>query len=263
MYQETTTYEQQNSEIIDDDNKTLDKIRDVLYMADIDSIKPEEYQKWIYSPNCRAKRVQIFQNEYWDLMMTQMSSRNHFFVWSIAWVLIILTLIPTKNALNWLFVVFIGYDFLWKKVELILHKHIFHMKVKYNFQKYIHFLFHGLHHAAPKDLSHLMLPLTAGIPLAFIVRYILILLTAYNYDLANALMAGILIGYMRYDITHYCIHAFSTTEFGNIATKFTFGFLPEERLNSMTAKFSTLKKNHKIHHYKDHDKHFEVSYLIE
>jgi len=245
------------------DESAVPQIKEVLYMNEIESMNPKEYQKWIYSQDCRANKVQIFRSEFYDRIFTQMCSPAHFVVWLAAWLIVILTLLPTHNIGNWIFATFIGYYFLSKKVELVLHKYVFHMKVRYNFQKYIHFLFHGLHHAAPKDLTYLMLPLLAGIPIAFIVRYILLLFTAYNYDLTNSLMAGILIGYVKYDIIHYSLHAFSKSEISGLVEQYTFSILPDKFVNSFVIKFESLKKNHNVHHYKNHNKHFEVSYLIE
>ncbi len=130
--------------------------------------------------------------------------------------------------------------FLWTLAEYTLHRFLFHHKPTSPRQERIMFLFHGIHHAQPQVKTRLVMPLPVSVP-GFILFYALfqlfvgVVLRAPQW--VGPLMAGFLLGYLIYDLTHYATHHFP--------------------MRSGYAKF--LKRHHMQHHYKDPETRFGVS----
>ncbi len=129
---------------------------------------------------------------------------------------------------------------LWTVAEYLLHRFLFHYHPRTPRQERIFYLFHGVHHAYPQDKTRLVMPLPVSIPLALIFYGLFYLVVGVLVGAplwVNPLMAGFLIGYLIYDLTHYATHHFP--------------------MRSGYAKF--LKRHHMMHHYKDPDMRFGVS----
>jgi len=130
--------------------------------------------------------------------------------------------------------------FIWTFSEYMLHRFVFHYKAKSERGKRITFLFHGIHHAQPKDKTRLVMPPVVSIPLAviFYVAFVLIVgkilaSPAWVSPTFSAFMAG----YLTYDLTHYATHHF-----------------PMRR-----GAFRYLKRYHMQHHYKTPNMRFGVT----
>ena len=129
---------------------------------------------------------------------------------------------------------------LWSVAEYLLHRFLFHYHPRTPAGEKIFFLFHGIHHAQPQDKTRLVMPIPVSIPLAvlFYGLYALVfgvVLGAGQW--VNPTMAGFLIGYLFYDLTHYATHHWP--------------------MRSRFAKY--LKRHHMIHHYKNPEIRFGVS----
>jgi 4-hydroxysphinganine ceramide fatty acyl 2-hydroxylase len=125
--------------------------------------------------------------------------------------------------------------FVWTLTEYLLHRFIFHLELKSEIGKKIHFIFHGVHHDYPSDSRRLVMPPSVSIPLAalfyFLFRFTVGSIFVYPF------FAGFLVGYLFYDITHYAVHHFN-----------------------MHSKFWLAIKNHHIkHHYQNPNKGYGVS----
>ncbi len=97
---------------------------------------------------------------------------------------------------------------------------------------------HGVHHTWPRDKYRLVMPPAVSITLYFVFGAIFYYAIGPVYSFG--FHAGFVAGYMFYDLTHYWIHHFSPrTEYGR-----------------------ELKKNHMLHHFKDHASRFCVSNLV-
>ncbi|GAB4572267.1 MAG: sterol desaturase family protein [Anaerolineae bacterium] len=130
--------------------------------------------------------------------------------------------------------------FAWTFVEYMLHRFLFHYEPRTPRQEKIFFLFHGIHHAQPQDKTRLVMPLPVSIPLGILFYglfyvFFVSFLGAPNW--LNPVMAGFVIGYLIYDLTHYATHHFP--------------------MRSRLAKY--LKRHHMIHHYKEPNARFGVS----
>lgn len=123
----------------------------------------------------------------------------------------------------------------WSLKEYLLHRYIFHYSPKTDFGKRIVYIFHGIHHAYPMDSLRLVMPPSVSIPLAFLFYFFYKMILGDVF--VNPFFAGIVTGYLLYDMTHYSIHHFA------IKNKL----------------FMKIKAHHMKHHYTDHNLGFGVS----
>ena len=99
----------------------------------------------------------------------------------------------------------------WTLVEYVMHRFVFHFRPRTAWQERLSFLFHGVHHAQPMVKSRLVMPPALSIPLAgfwYGVLYLVagVLLGAQAW--IGPVFAGLILGYMAYDLTHYATHHF-------------------------------------------------------
>jgi sterol desaturase/sphingolipid hydroxylase (fatty acid hydroxylase superfamily) len=126
----------------------------------------------------------------------------------------------------------------WTLAEYWLHRLFFHWNPPGKWGERLHFLVHGVHHTWPRDKYRLVMPPAVSITLYFVFGAIFYYSIGPVYSFG--FHAGFVVGYMFYDLTHYWIHHFSPrTEYGR-----------------------ELKKNHMLHHFKDHSSRFCVSNLV-
>lgn len=92
----------------------------------------------------------------------------------------------------------------WTLLEYVLHRFVFHWEPRSSFGRKVHFLAHGIHHLDPWDPTRLVFPPLAGLGIAGLIY--LALWAALPTPIATALMAGILLGYIVYDLSHYYTH---------------------------------------------------------
>jgi sterol desaturase/sphingolipid hydroxylase (fatty acid hydroxylase superfamily) len=130
--------------------------------------------------------------------------------------------------------------FLWTLIEYLGHRFIFHYHPRSITGKKISFLAHGIHHAQPQCKSRLVLPLAISIPPAVLIYGLFYLVIGKWLGApvwVKPIMAGILTGYLAYDLTHYATHHFRMT----------------------TGVFKFLKRYHMMHHFKTPTQRFGVS----
>jgi len=122
----------------------------------------------------------------------------------------------------------------WTLLEYLIHRYIFHYEPKSRLGKRLHYIIHGVHHDYPNDARRLVMPPSISVPLA-VLFYILFLLIFGH--LAPGVFAGLVFGYVCYDMLHYATHHF-----------------PMKR-----GLWLWLKQYHLRHHYKDDDAGFGIS----
>ena len=126
----------------------------------------------------------------------------------------------------------------WTLMEYWLHRLFFHWQPPGRWGERLHFLVHGVHHTWPRDKYRLVMPPAVSISLYFIFLGMYLVLLGPRYAWGSH--AGLVVGYMFYDLTHYYLHHFTPkTEYGR-----------------------RLKKNHMLHHFKDHSRRFGVSNMV-
>lgn len=146
-----------------------------------------------------------------------------------------------KTGLHVLLGILIGLV-IWFPTEYTLHRFLFHFQPKTMTptKERILFLMHGVHHTQPRCKTRLVMPPVVSIPMAAVFYLVFWLIAAKLFgapQYADSVMAGFLIGYLIYDMTHYALHHF------NIGGEY----------------WKKLKKHHMHHHFTEHDLRFGVS----
>jgi sterol desaturase/sphingolipid hydroxylase (fatty acid hydroxylase superfamily) len=95
----------------------------------------------------------------------------------------------------------------WTLTEYCLHRFVFHYSAKSRVGKYLVFLFHGVHHAAPRDKTRLVMP-PAGAVIVMALLYQVFRL-AVPAPWIEPFGAFFIIGYLVYDYIHYATHHFA------------------------------------------------------
>ncbi len=123
---------------------------------------------------------------------------------------------------------------LWTLLEYLIHRYVFHYEPKTRAGKRLHYIIHGVHHDYPNDARRLVMPPSISVPLAFLFYGIFLLIFG---RLAPAVFAGLVFGYVCYDMLHFATHHF-----------------PMKR-----GAWLWLKQYHLRHHYKDDQVGYGVS----
>jgi sterol desaturase/sphingolipid hydroxylase (fatty acid hydroxylase superfamily) len=124
---------------------------------------------------------------------------------------------------------------MWTLLEYVLHRWVFHWQKDTSVGRRIHFLLHGVHHDYPTDKDRLVMPLGFSIPLGIIIYGLFYYFVGQIYG--EPCFAGMVIGYLGYDGTHYAVHHFKqSTRIGRF-----------------------VKKHHMLHHHVDNEGGFGVS----
>jgi len=129
--------------------------------------------------------------------------------------------------------------FIWTFTEYTMHRFVFHFPPRTPAQERIVFLFHGVHHAQPSLKTRLVMPPVVSVPLALVFYGLFSLVFGWlNAPLWIApTVAGVVLGYLIYDLTHYATHHWSIRG----------GY------------FKFLKRHHMLHHFKTEDARFGVT----
>ena len=108
----------------------------------------------------------------------------------------------------------------WTLVEYGLHRVVFHFKPAEDspVQQDLSFLIHGIHHDYPWDADRLVMPPTVSALIAGLLWFP----AGWAFGAsAHAWFAGLVMGYVWYDLTHYYLHhAVPTTALGHWLRKY-------------------------------------------
>jgi sterol desaturase/sphingolipid hydroxylase (fatty acid hydroxylase superfamily) len=183
----------------------------------------------------RAETTRMFESDFFEWF-----SRIHPSVPFIAWIPVmsfVLYRSYSRHILDFLSTaaLFALGALIWSLTEYLLHRFVFHWTRDTAFGRRLHFLVHGVHHDYPNDKDRLVMPLGASIPIG-ILFYLLYYFTV-GPVLGEPIYAGMALGYMAYDGTHYAVHHFR----------------PRTRLGRY------VRRHHMLHHHLDHSGGFGVS----
>jgi sterol desaturase/sphingolipid hydroxylase (fatty acid hydroxylase superfamily) len=92
----------------------------------------------------------------------------------------------------------------WSLAEYLLHRFVFHLEPDGGWGKRLHFIIHGVHHDYPHDPLRLVMPPSVSVPLAAL--HYLLFRAVLGPASSLPFLAGFLIGYLIYDMSHYHIH---------------------------------------------------------
>jgi sterol desaturase/sphingolipid hydroxylase (fatty acid hydroxylase superfamily) len=118
--------------------------------------------------------------------------------------------VPTALGLRLSAGILVGL-FAWTLVEYVMHRFVFHFPPRTPWQERLSFLFHGVHHAQPMVKSRLVMPPAVSIPLAAFWYGVLYLVVGVLFGAGawiGPVFAGLVLGYVAYDLTHYATHHF-------------------------------------------------------
>ena len=93
----------------------------------------------------------------------------------------------------------------WTLVEYVLHRFVFHFQPRSSWGQRLHFILHGVHHDYPRDSTRLVMPPAVSLPLGVPFYF---LFHGLFGTWAPAAFAGLLTGYLCYDMIHYATHHF-------------------------------------------------------
>jgi sterol desaturase/sphingolipid hydroxylase (fatty acid hydroxylase superfamily) len=125
----------------------------------------------------------------------------------------------------------------WTLLEYLLHRWVFHFEPRpgHELEEDLSFLVHGVHHDYPYDPDRLVMPPAVSLFLAFAVG--LPLRAGLGPARFPAIFAGLVAGYVWYDLTHYAVH----------------------HLTQRTAFGRMLRRNHYLHHFRHPGQLFGVT----
>ena len=122
----------------------------------------------------------------------------------------------------------------WTLLEYLMHRFSFHFAPRSRRGMAFAYLIHGVHHAFPEDDQRWVMPPIASVPIALLV-YPILRLSLGSFHAAVA--AGLLVGYLCYDLTHYAVH----------------------RGTMKWAIVRALRRHHLEHHYRTPERRFGVT----
>ncbi|EPZ33414.1 Cytochrome b5-like heme/steroid binding domain-containing protein [Rozella allomycis CSF55] len=214
----------------------IDLTKPLVYQFWNTRLTKEEYLKNVHKPRYLKEPATFFESPLLEPL-----SRTPWYVIPLFWIPIIISMeIYAYESLGFPQCLQLGIIGLlsWFFIEYTLHRFIFHIEMGLPDNKVAflaHFLLHGVHHLLPMDKFRLVFPPVLGLPIA------LILYGAINTFLSMSqtfgIAAGVVTGYMYYDLTHYYLHH----------------GVPKS--NYMKG----LKKYHMDHHYVNYNLGFGVS----
>jgi sterol desaturase/sphingolipid hydroxylase (fatty acid hydroxylase superfamily) len=186
--------------------------------------------------------IRLFKSDFLEFF-THISPLTILILWVPVTAILLVFSVRTapSDAFPWyILLAFLVGLFLWTLGEYTLHRFLFHFPAKTPKMERIFFLFHGVHHAQPQDKTRLVMPFPVSIPLALIFYGLFslvlgVLLNAPQW--VNPMVAGFMVGYLVYDLTHYATHHFP--------------------MRSGYAKY--IKRYHMAHHYKSPGTRYGVS----
>ena len=120
-------------------------------------------------------------------------------------------------------------------VEYLIHRFLFHLPAHTEKKKKFQYTIHGVHHAYPKDSDRLAMPPVVSV---FLAAFFLVLFMATIKDNTWFFYSGFVAGYSIYLLIHFAVHRFK----------------PPRNV------FKILWKHHALHHYKNMEGYYSVSF---
>jgi sterol desaturase/sphingolipid hydroxylase (fatty acid hydroxylase superfamily) len=92
---------------------------------------------------------------------------------------------------------------IWTMFEYLMHRFLFHLKLKWQFGQWLLFLTHGNHHVLPSDPYRNIMPPLVSVVISSFVWALFVLVVG---PAGSNLFLGFAIGYVVYDSIHYACH---------------------------------------------------------
>jgi dihydroceramide fatty acyl 2-hydroxylase len=158
-------------------------------------------------PTWRRGSPRMFRVDLIEKYLSRVKPWHVVLIWgpALAWFLFQTVRDPTQSKAESTLLFFSGV-LGWTLLEYLLHRWVFHFKASPDseVQQDLAFLIHGIHHDYPYDPDRLVMP-----PLVTAIIALLIGLPLHALlgpRLFHPAFAGLLAGYLWYDLTHYALH---------------------------------------------------------
>ena len=245
------------SEIHDDQNTQkssfLDLSRPLVWqlLSSDKTITKADYLAGIHVPQFMHHSARLFESDFLESL-----SKTTWWVIPLIWIPIAIglfiighTVYSTRHLLLNLGLVFAGIA-LWSFIEYVTHRFLFHIdatRILPDNKIFLvaHFFLHGIHHFMPMDPYRLVMPPIMTLILGSLIWGILAVLLPI-FSIRVFICAGLLLGYVWYDLTHYHLHHYNE----------------DYILSKILGPQESLRKKHNGHHYRAPDKGFGVSSSI-
>eukprot|EP00163_Fabomonas_tropica_P002232 TRINITY_DN11679_c0_g1_i1.p1 TRINITY_DN11679_c0_g1~~TRINITY_DN11679_c0_g1_i1.p1 ORF type:complete len:338 (-),score=43.04 TRINITY_DN11679_c0_g1_i1:140-1153(-) len=192
------------------------------------------YDQWVHTPLPPSMQIRYFDSDFFEYF----SKMKWYFV-PIFWLPVVLCCLwfgyqggvqRGQGAVHFA----IGLA-IWCVAEYVLHKYVFHMAPRSRPLIWFHFMLHGSHHLAPMDKQRLVFPIIPAIITSGLIGAMM--KPFFTPPASYLAFAGVLTGYIVYDLTHYYVHhGYPVFEF-----------------------MKRLKTHHLHHHYKNQQMNFGIS----
>jgi sterol desaturase/sphingolipid hydroxylase (fatty acid hydroxylase superfamily) len=151
----------------------------------------------------RPQRIRLFRDERLE-KLTVISPLGFAAVWLIVLSLVVYASWGVASIAASTGLVLLGLV-LWTLVEYVMHRFIFHLKLRSELGQRLIFLTHGNHHVDPADgYRNIMPPIVSLWVMGSFWGFFVLLLGAAG----SVLFLGFAIGYVIYDSVHYACHQF-------------------------------------------------------
>ncbi len=198
------------------------------------------YDDWVHQPQILAKRLQFWSDDDpWGRALNAVST-SPWWVVPLVWVPIVLFYLYFTEGVCGTTVYVVWGVLLWSALEYGIHRLLFHRitELQQPLLNQLHFVVHGNHHLCPDDPLRLVFPpvpaFAAFLVLAVPLLRLLISVDTHRY----AATAGLLMGYMFYDLGHYFLHHGTLDQ------------VPYAR---------HMKRTHMVHHWREPNAHFGIT----
>jgi sterol desaturase/sphingolipid hydroxylase (fatty acid hydroxylase superfamily) len=149
----------------------------------------------------RPQRIRLFRDERME-RLTLISPSSFVVVWVAVLALALFASWGTAGLAVSIGLVLLGV-LIWTLFEYVMHRFIFHLKLKSQFGKWLLFLMHGNHHVDPGDHYRNLMPPIVSLCVNGLFWGLSLLLLG---PAGSLLFLGFGIGYVVYDSVHYACH---------------------------------------------------------
>jgi sterol desaturase/sphingolipid hydroxylase (fatty acid hydroxylase superfamily) len=187
----------------------------------------------------------MFDSDFVDFF-----SRTPWYIIPIIWTPIVIgfvvwAVVSAGVALYWVPLQLFGGLCVWTLVEYWLHRTVFHWEPDHPLGKRFHFIIHGVHHTWIDDPFRLVMPPVVSAILAIIFLSLfklvaVLVATWFAPTWVFAAFAGLVAGYINYDLTHYAVH----------------------HVNLKSKRLKRIRAHHMNHHFNNPDRKFGFTTFI-
>jgi len=149
----------------------------------------------------RPQRIRLFRNDHLE-RLTLISPQAFAITWLVFLALVLFASWRTASITASIGLVLLGL-LIWTLFEYVMHRFIFHLKMKSDFGGWLIYLVHGNHHVAPSDPYRNIMPPIVSVLIAGMVWAVFRMLVGPT---GSVLFLGFAIGYVVYDGIHYACH---------------------------------------------------------